>query len=228
MCAQFQIFINPKTFEKIYGVPAIRDVAEIHETVLPYHQAPVVLNKKGKRLLSPMNFSLIPSWSKEPKARFATHNARIESFDTEKKKTVWIYEKPTWRTAFARRHCLIPMTAFIEPIYKGDLAGNMVAFKPEDAEILSAAGIWEQWVNQKTGEIIESFSVITDDPIPFVKKIGHDRSPLFLKAGAFDEWLEESEKDPKDLVNFLRKNRADYEWEASKDRAMKPGWEKRA
>lgn len=251
MCAQYMIKARIKLWKKVYGIDT-EDLFEIEgfdeHRIAPkpltlfrdensiqgedeFRIAPnlpglVIVPAKEGRELRAMNFSLIPSWSKEPKVKFATYNARLESTDT-KGDVTYIFQKPTWKGAFERRHCLVPIDKFIEPAYHGKLAGNMVAFSPTNNEPMTAAGIWETWVNHSTGEIIESFTILTDDPIPFVENSsGHDRSPIFLRPDAFEEWLN-GKKSGLEWIEFLRTHRADYELMIDVDRAMKPGWEKR-
>lgn len=151
------------------------------------------------------------------KVKFATHNARIES----------VAEKPTWKRPFESRRALIPITRFIEPIYTGSFAGNMVQFHDPKDSTLFAAGIWDEWTDKQSGEVLESFSIITGEPPAFVAKIGHDRCPLFLKRDIADEWLEPTKKSAESLIKLLRGNIAKLELEVEVDRPMRPGWEKR-
>ncbi len=163
-----------------------------------------------------MRFGLIPRWAKEEKVPFATHNARIET----------LLEKPTWKDAFLKRHCVIPMSGFIESIYTGKHAGFCVEIAAPDKGILFAAGIWEAWENKKSGEVLESFSVITRDPYPQVQKVGHDRSPIFLSLDGIKTWLKmkgPGEKQIKDLLDLTFTPK----FEIENDRPLKPGWEKR-
>lgn len=193
------------------------DIQDYFDTlIVPHTMAPVMLLENGDILMQPMNFSLIPRWSKERKPKFATHNARLET----------IAEKPAWKESFQKRHCLVPMTDFIEPIYEGEHAGHMVGFRQRPDEFLCAAGIWEEWTNRDTGEIIESFSIITADPPPFIAEIGHDRCPVFLNLDSGKEWLKLSAA-PAEMIGFLNDNRMETEFTVERVRAMRPGWEKR-
>lgn len=202
-----------KIFEKIKTKPD-----EIIEGRFTVNQMAPVISKFG---LQSMNFSLIPSWSKERKVKFATHNARL--FDEDGKTP--IYKKPTWRGPFSNNHCIVPISKFIEPIYTGNFAGNMVRFYGD--QLMYAAGICDSWVDKNTGEVVDSFSILTDDPVKFVANVGHDRTPIFISEKAAKEWLTLKES-PDDLVAFLRSNRAEpRKWEVEIDRAMKAGWEKR-
>src|SRR5665213_3779118 len=137
MCASYMIRQrNPGQF----GVAASMriDIEEYYDRlIVPYSKAPVLVEDNDVQILIPMKFSLVPRWSKEPKVKFATHNARLETID----------EKPTWKGVFTQRHCLVPLTDFIEPIYEGEYAGFMVAFAAESGGLIFAAGVWDEWVN---------------------------------------------------------------------------------
>lgn len=232
MCAQFTLKINDKILTDLYKIQLPFVIVEFNENVLPHKNSIVVIkDKEGNNKLEMMRFSLLPSWSKESKIKFATHNARIES----------ITEKPTWKKPFSENHCLVPISYFVEPIYQNKLAGNMVRFfkristETKDVSevvlpILTAAGIWDTWVNQQTGEIINSFSIITVPPPPFIANTGHDRSPLFLNQENFNEWLEMGSKKnkPEEMVKFLLDHQANIDFDVQIDRPLKPGWEKRA
>ena len=214
MCAQFLIKAHLKDLADLFGIQ-IEQALSWSERILPHQSAPV-LSPAG---LSLMNFSLIPSWSDSPRPKFATHNARLET----------ISEKATWKKPFMTRHCVVPLSSFIEPIYSGALAGHMVCFNSQ--QLLLAAGIYDEWVNKSTGEIVTSFAIITTEPSPFVAQIGHDRQPLFIKPQRYTDWLHSTEQKKASAADFL-KLLADLQetpqLSTSVDRALKKGWEKRA
>ncbi len=227
MCAQYTIKVKAKTLSEMFRAKLDAEMEIENKRVLPYQTAPVVVQEGFTRVLKEMQFSLVPKWSKEKRVKFATHNARLLSFDEKKHEVVPIFEKPTWKDPFIRRHCLVPMSDFIEPIYTGEYAGNMVRFEPPHHGMLVAAGLWEEWTSRETGEVVDSFTVITHEPVPFVEKIGHDRSPVFLAERDYDEWLSPRTDDPKQLVRFLIDHQQKPELEVEKERALKSGWEKR-
>ncbi len=162
--------------------------------MLPGSMGPVLRKKGEKRFIESMRFSMIPSWSKEKKLKFATHNARLEGIE----------DKPTWKKPFLTRHCVVPISFFVEPSYKGPLAGNMLQFEDSGHGLLHAAAIWDEWVDQKTGEVIHSFAILTRDPSALILEHGHDRTPVFLGADQLDHWLEaDPTKNAKDWTDFL-------------------------
>lgn len=227
MCSQFIVDKTGKQLARVLKASGGDDIPN-RLRVVPRRPAPVVVRQSPGRVLKEMAFGLVPSWSPTPTVKFATHNARLMSADKQTGRIIPIYEKPTWRDAFRLRHCLVPMTGFIEPIYEGELKGNMVAFHPNDQSVFSAAGIWEEWTSKTTGESISTFTILTDDPVPDIARMGHDRTPVFLSEGDFDQWLQAESAPPKDWLNFLRSHHTNWRWSATVDRPLAPGWERRA
>lgn len=220
MCSQYALMLTGGALAHLFqisGEDFPSDKFELAQRVLPHTKAPVLFLEKSKKNLELMRFSLIPHWSKEEKVKFATHNARLETVD----------EKPSFRIPFVKKHCIVPMTGFIEAIYLNELAGNMVEFKAKEQGILYAAGIWDEWLNKNSGEILRSFTILTSDPTTYVDKVGHDRSPVFLAAATAMKWLELENTPAPKLKEFLLTSRIEPELEASIDRPLKEGWQKR-
>lgn len=216
MCASYRIEWREDFFPLVAEMQIdIRAFAQ--DLIVPHRLAPVYVQEGDKRILTPMRYSLLPSWSKEPKVKFATHNARLESID----------EKPTWKEVFVKRHCLVPLSEFIEPIYEGEHAGHMVAFGDKGGDWIYAAGLWDEWVNRQSGEVIHTFAIITSEPPRFVAETGHDRCPVFLTEKGGREWLQNVGSPSAQLKKFLTENKTDPDYVVSRQRPMKPGWEKR-
>lgn len=216
MCSQYTLKTNSILLAAKYGVETNQDV-EIQTRILPYKQAIVIRQQQQKLIFDHMNYSLVPAWSETPKVKFATHNARIET----------ILEKPTWKKPFLSQRCLVPMSTFIESIYDNSWAGNLVHFYPKDGSLLTAAGVYDTWLDPETKKTTQSFAILTEQPPPFILEAGHDRCPIFLNDNAFKDWLNPNEKDPAVLLQILKEAKPNYEYEVSIDRPLKPGWEKR-
>ncbi len=229
MCAQYTVEPGPQDLVKIFDALFPEEASFTGGgRILPHQSAPILSQLEGKKIFQMMKFSLVPSWSKEPKVKYATHNARLVTHDEKIQREVPIFEKPTWKAAFQARPCLVPLNSFFEAAYRGPLAGHMVEFAAKNRPILMAAGIWESWTSKQTGEVILSFAIITDEPSDEIRNFGHDRSPLFLGKAAWKEWLTPNLRQPaRDKVQFLLNNRAEILFEATADRALKAGWEKR-
>ncbi|MFV8249891.1 SOS response-associated peptidase [Bdellovibrio bacteriovorus] len=214
MCASYHVYLDSYSLIRNFK---IKLDFEFQKYLLPHSEAPVIVQENNENVLKMMRFSLLPSWSKEAKVKFATHNARLDTID----------KKPTWKRPFMGNHCLVPIEAFVEPIYENEHAGNMVRFSRSSGELLVAAGIYDIWTNKETGEQIESFSIITHEPPAFIAEVGHDRCPLFLPSSAFDAWLENRNDESQKIKDFLLQVREDVQFKVEIERPLKSGWEKR-
>ncbi|MGZ3692146.1 MAG: SOS response-associated peptidase [Pseudobdellovibrio sp.] len=218
MCARYSLKIEASKLRLKYNIQFSEKVEFLNFDLLPYSLAPVVVLKNGERKLTPMKFSLVPSWSDEPKVKFATHNARLES----------VTEKPTWKIPFQSQHCVVPMTSFGESVYEGPLAGNLITFKEKNNDLLFAAGIFDYWE-----DIVEpqnsffSFAILTREPSTFILDHGHDRTPIFLKEETAFEWLNLINKDVGFIKSELLKLAYHPELKVEVDRPLKAGWENR-
>lgn len=191
---------------------------DLNARFLPYSKAPALVAGQPHNSFRLMNFSLVPSWSKTPKVKFATHNARLDT----------ILEKPTWKAPFVKKHCLVPMSDFVESITEVDkkYAGHLVRFKEKSNQLLVAAGIYDEWLNKETGEILESFAILTDDPPVYISDIGHDRCPVFIRKEIYNDWLH-FKGDGMAALELLKNSRREIDFDVEIDRPLKPGWEKR-
>ncbi|MEY4617784.1 MAG: hypothetical protein RJB66_2744 [Pseudomonadota bacterium] len=213
MCALYTLRINYQELLNSFGLPLapVPPMDDLDHRFLPHQEAPIFRKRKDQYMLEPMNFSLIPAWSKERRPKFATHNARLET----------LREKPTWKRPLVSQHCLVPISEFIEPIYEGPHAGHMVGFSTPSSPVLWAAGLWDEWIDAASGLIIPSFTIITHEPSPFVREMGHDREPLFLSSETFRPWLDAQEKNSTDWIEFLKNSHREPELKTREDRKLK-------
>ncbi len=149
--------------------------------VAPTQDAAVVVAEKAAgenwRRIELKKWGLIPAWSKEGKAEFATFNARAES----------VREKPTYREAFRKRRCIVPADGFYEwtgP--KGDKVPHL--FERRDGALLALAGLHESWRAKDGTETVNSFTIIVTAANAWMQSF-HDRMPVILEEADFDTWL---------------------------------------
>ena len=57
---------------------------------------------------------------------------------------------------------------------------------------MTMAGIYEEWTNPETGEILTTTAIITTAANKWMKKI-HHRMPVLLQVSEFDPWIEEGD-----------------------------------
>lgn len=142
-----------------------------------------------------MSWGLIPSWAKDAKIGYSTINARGET----------VAEKPSFRAAFRKRRCLVPVTGFYE--WKRPPEGSKAAKRPfaihseEEKGILSLAGLWEEWKPAPDVEPVRTFAIVTTSPNAVMKPI-HDRMPVILSPEQEQVWLDEK-SDAEELQKLI-------------------------
>jgi putative SOS response-associated peptidase YedK len=173
MCATFLDTVSEELFQEYFEVPW---AGEWPRTVqFPGYEVRVVANsKEGERKSRLMRWGLIPTWAKEPKQIRSTFNARADS----------IREKPSFRTAFERRRCLLVGSAYYE--WTGE-KGSKLPVRFETDQPLAFAGIWEIWGQGE--ERIVSCSMVTTEPNSVASEY-HDRMPVLLAPADWSVWLD--------------------------------------
>ena len=150
-------------------------------------------------------WGLIPHWVKDNKQRFQfwnnTLNARGET----------IFEKPSFRDSAKHKRCIIILDGVYEHHhYNGNTYPFMIQHKSKKP--LTVAGLWSEWLDNETGEIINSFSIVTTQANTLMRKIHNNpklsesRMPLILKPDDAEQWLEPivNEADKKIIEELIR------------------------
>ena len=129
-----------------------------------------------------MRWGLIPSWTKDPKQAPLNNNARAET----------VADKPSFRSAYKSRRCIIPVTGFYEWKTEGK-AKQPYYFHRPDGQDLAFAGLWETWHD------IESCTIITCDANEVMAPV-HHRMPVILGDNDFAVWLDPAATDVSGLL----------------------------
>ncbi|MGI4779820.1 MAG: SOS response-associated peptidase [Janthinobacterium lividum] len=146
-----------------------------------------------ERELTVGQWGLIPWFAKEPKLKFPTNNARSEELEAKTS-----YKDP-WKRG---QRCIIPASTFDEPNWE---SGKNVwwQFRRTDGDPWGLAGLWNTWVDKTTGEVHESYTMLTvnADDHPLMRRMHRPdpkappdkqdkRSVIPLAPADFDQWLE--------------------------------------
>jgi putative SOS response-associated peptidase YedK len=191
MCGRFVQHFDPELYASRYHLD---DLCEARPS---YNVAPtqpvLAIREDGahKRQLIPLRWGLVPAWSKGPDNRYNMINARAET----------VHSKPAYRNAFKHRRCLIPAEGFYE-WHSGPHGKTPMLIRRQDSQPFTMAGLWERWQG-RTGEIIESCTIIVTEANPLVRPI-HDRMPVILDAAEHTSWLDPNNSDTAALRNLLQ------------------------
>lgn len=148
-------------------------------------------------------WGLMPWFAETPKLTYSTNNARFEQIATKASyKQSWLHGK----------RCIIPAWSFDEPCWE---SGRNVwwSFRRADGAPWGLAGLWNDWLDRKTGEVISSYTMLTinaDDhplmsrmhrPDPKLSPDRQDkRSVVSIDFGNVDTWLHGSVDDAAALM----------------------------
>ena len=147
----------------------------------------------GKRELALLHWGLIPSWAKDTKMASSMINARSET----------VAEKPAFRTAFARRRCLILSDGFYEWKKEGKQKLPYY-FQLKGERPFAFAGLWERWrgPDKSSAEPLESCTIVTTEANELCRPF-HERMPVILEPADYDAWLDPNLTDSQQLLPLL-------------------------
>ena len=189
MCGRYTVLPVVKTGPSKTGKIVVEGLQDAHYNAAPSQNLPVITNKQPN-VLQFFSWGLQPYWAKDAKAVKRSINARAET----------ITEKPMFRNLLKSKRCLVPADGFFEwkKTEKGKVPHRIML---KNEEIFSFAGLWDEWTDKETGEVMHTFSIITTDANELVRPI-HDRMPVMLSPEAEELWLDE--KEPQDgLLSLL-------------------------
>ena len=130
-------------------------------------------------------WGLIPFWVKDKKQadeiKRMTLNARADT----------IFQKPSFREPIMKKRCIVPSTGYFEWRHEGNKKIPYYIYV-KDEPIFSMAGIYDEWLDKTTGEVVKSFSIITTDPnslTDYIHNTKH-RMPAILSMEDEERWLD--------------------------------------
>lgn len=178
MCGRFVMAALPSELITHFGLDACADFAPRYN-IAPTALVPVIRQSpQGERVADLLKWGLVPHWSKDPSLGNKLNNARAET----------VAEKPSFRSAYKQRRCLIPANGYYE---WQEVPGERkqpwyIHFK--NAELMAMGGLWESWTSPE-GEILRTFCVITTEPNDLMRPI-HDRMPVLIGRDNWAAWLD--------------------------------------
>lgn len=186
MCFNISVSKEKKTLEQRFQAtfePNFEFEPNYFLTAFTKPFVPVITNEKRYQVQL-FKWGLIPHWVKTmDQARdisTKTFNARVETAK----------EKPSFRDAMSSKHCLVLVDGFFE--WKTEKERKVPHYiYLRDNKPFAFAGLWNEWVNKETGEIQNTFTILTQDANPFMASIHNTkkRQPIILSEELEDAWL---------------------------------------
>ena len=203
MCGRFVIAGNKA---------AIRDAFSVDETfqedvkpswnVAPMQGIPFVSEqlREGElvRRLEIARWGLVPVWPKDPKSGARMINARSET----------VTEKPSFRTAAAKRRALVPANGYYEWQKNDDGTKTPYYLHGEDEDqLLGFAGLYEFWPDPTKPEDADDKWLVTATILTRAAHdaLGHihERMPVIVPVELREQWLDPTMTERDQVQHFI-------------------------
>jgi putative SOS response-associated peptidase YedK len=208
MCGRFTLRASPRLVEEAIGIFADlpteltpRFNISPTQTILAVRQTETA----AEPAYCPLKWGLVPSWAKDMSIASSLINARSEGIDS----------KPSFRSAFKRRRCLIITDGFYEwkagavvpaadggkPKAKAKVPKQPFHIHRPDQRPFAFAGLWEHWDKGKSP--VESATIITTSANGMMTPL-HTRMPVILDPRDYRWWLSPEPQDATALLEMLK------------------------
>ena len=142
-----------------------------------------IITDENPSVIKHFNWGLISSRYKDEDIKKLKLNARIESIE----------EKPLFKNSVNKR-CLVIANEFYEWQWQDSKGKNKIKYEIGigNEDLFAFAGIYSQWVNQTTGEIKDTYSIVTTQANQLMAEIHNTkkRMPIILKPEDESKWLQ--------------------------------------
>ncbi len=193
MCGRFTLTADPADLKEVFDWVTFPDQSFAPRYNIAPTQPIAVVTNSGDNKLDFFTWGLVPFWAKDPSIGSRMINARSET----------LAEKPSFKSAFKRRRCLILADGFYEwQNLPGEKSKVPMFIHMKDSKPFAFAGLWEDW-HSPDGSQILSATIITTNPNELIAPI-HNRMPAILPENAYREWLAPGEGDPQNLGLLLK------------------------
>jgi putative SOS response-associated peptidase YedK len=190
MCGRFTRGQSIEVIAEAFGIEELFTDLPPSFNIAPTQNLVAVVREPEKRLVA-MRWGLIPSWAKDESIGNKLINARAET----------ITEKPSFRTSFKRKRCLIVADGFYE--WKTDGKEKTPYYiRLKSQKLFAFAGLYDVWHSPEAGDLT-TCTIITTEANEFMQKL-HHRMPVILTEEDREAWLDTTVKDQEYFLDLLK------------------------
>ena len=188
MCGRYASSRPPEDLAERFAAPLRDEPIPPRWNVAPTDPVYAVVNRRPEgaeepqRQLRVLRWGLVPSWSKDAKGGAKMINARAET----------LLAKPAFRSAVARRRCLLPADGYYEWMTRPGQPKQPFFIRRADGEPVALAGIYEFWRDPEGGPDapwLATCAVVTTAAGESLRLL-HDRMPVVLDPAECEAWLD--------------------------------------
>jgi len=202
MCGRFVLTSDLAIIKDEFGIEVIAAAVQRNDACVPGQRIAAVIHDGGRSLVQ-FSWGLIPSWAKDPAIGRKMFNARAET----------VADKPSFRSAFKKRRCLIIADAFYE-WQKQEKGKTPFLFYLKSGRPFGFAGLYESWISPNRQKV-ETCTIITTEPNDLIRPI-HDRMPVIMPKDREKIWLDPSVQN----IDLLRALLISYPAEEMEEAAL--------
>ncbi|WP_264804600.1 SOS response-associated peptidase [Cytobacillus sp. NCCP-133] len=189
MCGRFTLTETINNLQRVFEFEYFGGEIVPRYNIAPSQNILTVMNNGKQRIGRQMKWGLVPFWAKDEKIGYKMINARAEGIDS----------KPSFKTPFKRKRCLILADGFYE--WKKTEEGKQpYRFILKNEKPFAFAGVWDTWNNGDHS--LMSCTIITTEPNEVTEEV-HDRMPVILNEGDYNDWLNPNFTDVEYLKSLL-------------------------
>lgn len=186
MCYHISTKSDSQKLEKRFNAKlAVNDTISPHYYLSGFnHPKTPIISISNTSVIQTFNWGLIPEFCNTVKVAnemmAKTLNAKSET----------VFALPSFKNSIREKRCLVLVDGFYEWRTIGKQKYPYYIQK-RNKEPFALGGIYNDWVNKETGEIVNTFSIITTDANPLMAKI-HNlklRMPLILSHETEKDWI---------------------------------------
>ena len=190
MCGRFVLTVSDDKIAQLFEVDAVPKLPARYNIAPTQPVLGIREDADGHREAALLQWGLIPHWSKDVAISARMINARGET----------VADKPSFRTPFKRRRCILPANGFYE-WQKREGGKQPYYIHMADDEPFGMAGLWDVW-SKGEETYIESCTIITTSANEVVRPL-HDRMPVILDPEDWDLWLDVTIQDANRLLTLI-------------------------
>ena len=179
MCGRYSLTTPEEAMRRVFGYDGPLLNLPPRYNIAPTQILPVIRAESdgSGRLLERMRWGLVPSWAKDLSIGARLINARAET----------VADKPSFRSAFRKRRCLVPADGYFEWQKTGtDKQPWFIRMRSDD--VFAFAGLWETWTDESNGETVVTYAIVTTEANDLTASI-HHRMPVIVAPADYDAWL---------------------------------------
>jgi len=192
MCGRFVGYRRKEELLDLFPIDQCDAEVTASYNIAPTQEILAIVRQDGQNHLKHFHWGLVPFWAKDTSIGARMINARAET----------VHSKPSFRTAFKKRRCLIISDGFYE--WQGQKGNKQPYYLTISGEQPFAfAGLWETWDNKgKQKPAHRSCTIITTAASEAMRPI-HHRMPVILKPEVYDRWLDPDFQDADGLNQII-------------------------